>query len=164
MKELNLKSVAFRKKPNYVKGTSHKVFENLLNRDFSAPKKNLKWCTDFTYIRLSSGKMLYNCCILDLHDRSIMASKISTNITADLAIETLQDAIDTHKPSAGLIIHSDQGSQYTSKAFNDFCGSNKIKQSMSKAGCPYDNAPRSSFYGKLKIEHLNHYNVKSISI
>jgi len=100
MKELNLKSVAFRKKPSYVKGTSHKVFENLLKRDFVAPKKNLKWCTDFTYIRSASGKMLYNCCILDLHDRSIMASKISTNITADLAIQTLKDAIATHKPSA----------------------------------------------------------------
>ncbi len=163
MKELNLKSVAFRKKPSYVNGKPHKVFENLINRDFTAIKKNQKWCTDFTYIRSSSGKILYNCCILDLHDRSIMASKISTNITADLAIETLLEAITTQKPSAGLILHSDQGSQYTSKAFTDFCCSNKIKQSMSKAGCPYDNDPMELFYGKLKIEHLNHYNVKSIS-
>ncbi|MBU3210005.1 hypothetical protein KPL28_10260 [Clostridium algidicarnis] len=89
MKVLNLKSISFRKRPNYVKGTSHKVFKNLLNRDFTAPKKNLKWCTDFTYIHSSNGKMMYNCCILDLHDRSVMASKSSTNITADLAIETL---------------------------------------------------------------------------
>lgn len=163
MKELNLKSVAFRKKPNYVKGTPHKVFENLLNRDFTASQKNLKWCTDFTYIRSSSGKMLYNCCILDLHDRSIMASKISTNITSDLAIETLKEAITTHKPSSELILHSDQGSQYTSKAFTDFCSTNNVKQSMSKAGCPYDNAPMESFYGKLKNEHLNHYTIKNSS-
>ncbi len=163
MKELNIKSVAFRKKLNYVKGKPHKVFENLINRDFTATKKNQKWYTDFTYIRSSSGKMLYNCCILDSHDRSIMASKISTNITEDLAIETLQEAITTQKPSAGLILHSDQGSQYISKAFTDFCCSNKIKKSMSKAGCPYDNAPMESFYGKLKNEHLNHYNVKNIS-
>jgi len=156
MKELNIKSVAFRRKPNYSKGTPHKVFENLLNRDFTASKKNIKWCTDFTYIRSSSGKMLYNCWILDLHDRSIMASKISTNINADLAIKTLQDAIVTHKPFEELILHSDQGSQYTSKAFTDFCCANKIKWSMSKAGCPYANAPMRSFYGKLKNEHLNY--------
>lgn len=162
MKALNLKSISFRKRPNYVKGTSHKVFKNLLNRDFTAPKKNLKWCTDFTYIHSSNGKMMYNCCILDLHDRSVMASRSSTNITADLAIETLTEAIQTHKPTAGLMLHSDQGSQYTSKAFTTFCKSNKIQQSMSKAGCPYDNAPMESFYGKLKSEHLNHYNIKNI--
>jgi|GEM_PF-6183796 len=89
MKELELKFVAFRKKSIYVKGTSNKVFENLLKRDFVASKKNLKWCTDYIYIRYSFGNMLYNCCILDLHDRSIITSKVSTNITADLAIETL---------------------------------------------------------------------------
>jgi len=161
MRALNLKSISFRKKPNYVKGTPHKVFKNLLNRDFTASKKNLKWCTDFTYIHSSNGKMMYNCCILDLHDRSVMASKSSVNITADLAIETLNEAIQTHKPSEGLILHSDQGSQYTSKAFTAFCETNKIQQSMSKAGCPYDNAPMESFYGKLKSEHLCHYNIKN---
>ncbi|WP_354089654.1 DDE-type integrase/transposase/recombinase [Clostridium algidicarnis] len=54
---------------------------------------------------------MYNCCILDLHDRSVMASRSSTNITADLAIKTLTEAIQTHKPTAGLMLHSDQGSQ-----------------------------------------------------
>lgn len=92
-----------------------------------------------------------------------MASKCSTNITADLAIDTLREALQTHQPAPGLIIHSDQGSQYTSKAFIEFCDTNKIKQSMSKAGCPYDNAPMESFYGKLKSEHLNHYNIKDTS-
>ena len=116
MKELNLKSVSFRKRPNYVKGTSHKVFENILNRDFKVDSKNLKWCKDFTYIHSSNG----------------------------------------------LILHSDQRSQYTSKSFTSFCKSNQIQQSMSKAGCPYDNAPMESFYGKFKSEHLNHYTIKNI--
>ncbi len=162
MKELNLKSVSFRKRPNYVKGTSHKTFENLLKRDFKAGSKNLKWCTDFTYIHSSNGKMLYNCSILDLYDRSIVATKSSTNITAELAIETLAKALKTHNPSSGLILHSDQGSQYTSKDFTTFCKDNKVQQSMSKAGCPYDNAPMESFYGKFKSEHLNHYIIKNI--
>lgn len=86
MKELNLKSISFRKRPNYVKGNSHKVFVNLLNRDFKADSKNLNWYTDFTYIHSSNGKMLYNCSILDLYDRSIVATKSSNNITSELAI------------------------------------------------------------------------------
>jgi putative transposase len=120
MKELNIKSVSFRKRPNYVKGTSHKVFSNILNRNFTAVAKNLKWCTDFTYIHLSSGRIMYNCSILDLYDRGIVATRISSNITAELAIDTLSEAIANHKPPTGLIIHSDQGSQYTSKAFTSF--------------------------------------------
>ena len=162
MKELNLKSGSSRKRPNYVKGTSHKKFKNPLNREFKADSKNLKWCTDFTYIHSSNGKMLYNCSILDLYDRSIVATKSSTHITAELAIETLTEALKAHKPTRGLILHSDQGSQYTSKSFTTFCKENKIQQSMSKAGCPYDNAPMESFYGKFKSEHLNHYTIKNI--
>lgn len=160
MKELNIKSISFRKRPNYVKGTSHKVFSNIINRDFTATDKNLKWCTDFTYIHLTNGRMMYNCSILDLYDRSIVASKTSNNITAELAIDTLKEAISSHKPPSGLIIHSDQGSQYTSKAFTSFCEGENMQQSMSKAGCPYDNAPMESFFGKLKNEHINHYSIK----
>lgn len=161
MKELGLQSVVTKKKPAYVKGTIHKVFPNLLNRDFTASNKNKKWCTDFTYIRLSTGKMMYNCAILDLYDRSIVASKTDVNITSELAIATLEEALNAHKPPKGLIIHSDQGSQYTSNTFTGFCEKNKIKQSMSKAGCPYDNAAMESFYGKLKNEHINHYSIKN---
>ncbi|MBU3194927.1 DDE-type integrase/transposase/recombinase [Clostridium algidicarnis] len=65
--------------------------------------------------------MMYNCCILDLHDRSVMTSKSFINITADLAIEILTESIQTHKPTVGLMLHSDQGSQYISKAFTTFC-------------------------------------------
>lgn len=80
-----------------------------------------------------------------------MTSKISTNIVADLAIETLLKAITTHKPSVGLILHSDQCFQYTSKAFNDFCCSNKSKQFIIKDGCPHDNVLGHHFMGNLKM-------------
>ena len=60
MKYLNLKSIAFIKNPNYVRGTPNKVFDNLVNRDFTAVYKNMKWCMDFKYIRVSDGKILYN--------------------------------------------------------------------------------------------------------
>ena len=81
---------------------------------------------------LSDGKVRYNCSILDLHDRSIIASITDRNITSDLAIRTLQKALASQPKIKGeLILHSDQGSQFTSKAFVEFCESVHVTQSMS---------------------------------
>ena len=152
-KELKLKSVVMKKKPAYLKGTVHKVFPNLLNRDFKAKVPNSVWCTDFTYLNLSNGSKRYNCTILDLYDRSVVATLNGKELTSDLAIRTLKSALKNHKPSrTGLILHSDQGSQYTSKEFTEFCSKEKITQSMSKAGCPYDNAPMERYFNTFKNE------------
>ena len=67
-------SVSRKRKEKYEYGTAHKVFENKLNQDFSADKINQKWCTDFTYLFLTDGSKRYNCSIIDLHDRSVVAS------------------------------------------------------------------------------------------
>jgi transposase InsO family protein len=145
--ELGLTSIVRRKKPDYRKGKPHKVFDNLLKQDFTAEKINQKWCTDFTYLFLTDGSKRYNCSILDLHDRSIVASITDKNITADLAIRTVKKALESQPAiKKELILHSDQGSQYTSKEFVEFCKSAGITQSMSKAGCPYDNAPMERYY------------------
>ena len=64
--ELGLFSVTRRHKPGYRKGAAHKVFENLLKQNFTAPLPDKIWCTDFTYIPLSDSRMRYNCTILDL--------------------------------------------------------------------------------------------------
>ena len=159
MKELKIRSVVRRKKPKYVKGEAHKVFENKLNRNFTADEKNKKWCMDFTYVFLSDGSKRYNCSIIDLYDRSIVASITDRFITADLAIRTLERAIKAQKSidTTKLMIHSDQGSQYTSKEFTDFCASKGITQSMSKAGCPYDNAPIERYFNTLKNELIYLY-------
>lgn len=160
MKELGLKSVIMRKKPPYLKGTAHKVFPNLLNRDFCASKPNRIWCTDFTYMNLTNGDKRYNCTILDLYDRSVVATLNGKEITAELAVNTLKIALNRYKPSKeNLILHSDQGCQYTSKEFADFCKESQIIQSMSKAGCPYDNAPMERFYNTFKNEliYLFHF-------
>ena len=154
--ELGLYAIVRRKKPNYEKRNPHKVFENLINQNFSANEINQKWCTDFTYLFLTDGSKRYNCSILDLHDRSIVASITDKNITSDLAIRTLKKALESQpKIKDTLILHSDQGSQYTSKDFIDFCKSAGITQSMSKAGYPYDNAPMERYYNTLKNERIN---------
>lgn len=161
-KELALRSVVMRKKPAYLKGTVHKVFPNLLNREFKALTPNSVWCTDFTYLNLSNGSKRYNCSILDLYDRSIVATLNGKEITSDLAIRTLELALKYHKPSnSGLILHSDQGSQYSSKQFTEFCQDRKIAQSMSRAGCPYDNAPMERYFNTFKNELIHMFYFKT---
>lgn len=161
MKELGLCSVTRRKKPNYRKGTANKIFPNLLNQNFKTEKPNQIWCTDFTYLFLGNGTVRYNCTIIDLYDRSVVGSVNGDHITAELAIQTLKIALQRHKPDKGLILHSDQGSQFTSKEFNDFCKKEQVQQSMSRAGCPYDNAPMERYYNTLKNEHTNLFTYKT---
>lgn len=105
--------------------------------------------------------MRYNCTIIDLYDRSAVATLNGNHITAELAIKTLTIALKRYKPSKGIILHSDQGSQFTPKEFNDFCKKNYVQQSMSGAGCPYDNAPVERFYNTLKNEFFNLYSFRS---
>lgn len=99
------------------------------------------WCTDFTYLNLTNGSKRYNCTIIDLHDRFVVATLNAKEINSELAINTIKKAFAAQpRINAGLILHSDQGAQFTSKAFVDFCSEKNITQSMSKAGYPYDNA------------------------
>ncbi len=161
-KDLGLSSIIMRKKPRYIKGSSHKIFNNLIDRDFNVDRKNMAWCTDFTYMRDPNGKFRYNCAIIDLYDRSVIASKNSSYIDSNLAIQTLKMALEKEKHPKDVILHSDQGSQYTSWEFVDFCKNNKVKQSMSKSGCPYDNAPMERYYNTFKSSFYKIYKFDSI--
>ena len=126
--ELGLRSVVRPKKPDYEYGKPHKVFENKLKQDFTADAVNQKWCTDFTYLFLADHEVRYNCTIIDLYDRSVVASMTDRSITSDLAIRTLQKALDPQPQiKGGLILHSDQDSPYTSRAFVEFCGSSYVQ-------------------------------------
>ena len=154
MRELKLRSVVIPKKSRYRKGDCYKKFNNLLKQDFTAIRPNEKWCTDFTYLNLSDGAKRYNCSIIDLYDKSVLATLNSKRIDEELAIQTLQIALDRNPVKGKIILHSDQGSQYTSRAFTEFCEGKGIQQSMSKAGCPYDNSPMESFYGTFKSEFI----------
>lgn len=159
-RELQLFSIVRRKKPGYKKGVQHEIFPNLLRQDFIAEKPKKVWCTDFTYLPLSDGSMRYNCTIIDLFDRSVVASVTDRSITAQLAITALQTALNG-RSGAGILLHSDQGSQFASKNFTAYCKSQGILQSMSRAGCPYDNAPMERYFNTLKNEMIYHYSYRS---
>ena len=96
--------------------------------------------------------MHYNCTIIDLFDRSVIATISDNKLTTYLAIRTLKAGLkrQTGKIS-GLILHSDQGSQFTSREFKSFCQSVGVIQSMSRAGCPTDNAPTERFSTLLNL-------------
>ena len=93
-------------------------------------------------------------CLLD-RTKNLHQSDRLHFISDSLAIRTLDKALRSHRKSTnGLILHSDQGSPYTTKAFTDFCEEHALTQSMSKAGCPYDNAPMERYFNTLKNEEI----------
>lgn len=87
----------------------------------------------------------------------LWASVNASHITAQLAISALEKALQSEKPKKGLILHSDQGSQFTSWEFTHFCDTHRVIQSMSSAGCPYDHAPMERFYRTFKRELIDQH-------
>lgn len=125
MKQMGLQAIIMRKRPDYVYGLKHNIYDNLLKQDFTASPPNQKWCTDFKYLKLRDGRKRYNCSIIDLYDRSIVATLNGKSITTSLAVNTVKIALKRAGISGGLILHSDQGSQFASNQFMDFCKSNE---------------------------------------
>ena len=124
---------------------------NILNRDFEVPAKNTVWCGDITYIQTKEG-WLYLASYLDFFSRKIVGWQVSNRINENLVIDALDNAVNRENPPKGLLIHTDRGSQYTSRRFAKELESRDYRQSFSKKGCPYDNAVMESFYKTLKQE------------
>ncbi len=116
--QMGLRSIVRPKKPRTEPGKPHRVSEDELKQDFHADKPDQKWCTDLTYLFLKDGDVLYNCTIIDLHDRSVVASMTDCHITSDLAIRTLQRASGSKRPAKdSLILHSDYAEEKTMLKF-----------------------------------------------
>ena len=135
---------------------------NLLKRNFYAEFPNQKWSTDITYL-IYKGKRMYLSSIMDLNTRNIIAYKISKRMDNKLVIDTLNEAIRKQKDVSGVILHSDQGFQYTSYEYKAICEANGIIISMSPKGSPVDNSPIESFHSNLKRETLHSYNITSLN-
>lgn len=150
MRKYGLLSVIRRKKYRNYGEYLHK-YPNLLNRDFSAERPNQKWVTDISYIHTKQG-VLYLSVIRDLYDNSIVAYKTGTEQNINLVLSTITEAKKKEKITAELQLHSDQGFQYTSKAYFKLTQSYGITPSMSRRGNPYDNALAENFFSILKTE------------
>ena len=127
------------------------VAENLLNRKFNVAAANMVWISDITYVATSQG-WLYLCVVIDLYSRKVVGWSMSSRMKTDLVLQALMMGLMRRNPPAGLIFHSDRGSQYCSHAFRKLLGRHSICQSMSRKGDCWDNAPCESYFKTLKIE------------
>jgi putative transposase len=158
MRKQSIRSVA-RKLVPYRKveelGTYHR-YANVLERDFTATLPNQKWVTDITYIHTQTGWTFLSI-IKDLFDGFIVGSVLHERNDIALVTQTLRQAKENEKVTAGLILHSDQGHQYTSQTYHDILVKEyHITPSMSRRGNCWDNAPAENFFSHLKEEYLRH--------
>ena len=135
--------------------------DDLLKRDFSADKPFDKCVTDITEVKGSDGK-LYVSVIFDRFDNEAIGLALRTNMKAGLCVETLESAYKAHPELRGAIIHSDRGSQYTSRSYRHWINYYDIRQSMNSAGgrC-HDNAKCESMWARMKSELFYDRGLKS---
>ena len=136
------------------------VAPNLLARDFTTSKPNEVWVSDITYVWTTEG-WLYLAVILDLFSRQVVGWSMNNRITKNLVMKALRMAYWRRRPGAGTVFHSDRGSQYCSKAFQNLLKSYNMKSSMSRKGDCWDNAVAESFFGSLKTERVFLTNYKA---
>lgn len=155
MNKLGIKSIVCKKFRPY--SSKHKVEnrENIINRDFTTTAINQKWVTDITYIHTIKDGWCYLASVMDLNSRKIVGYSMSKNMDTTMALKAVDNAYKLQKPSDGLILHSDLGSQYTSYDFGEYVKNHKIVHSFSGKGNPYDNACIESFHSVLKKEEVN---------
>lgn len=124
---------------------------NLLNQDFSSPAPDRKWVSDITYIDTAEG-WLYLASVLDLFSRRVVGWAMDEHMEASLVQQAWHMAVTQRHPSANLLHHSDQGSQYTSEMYQQSLAAYHCQVSMSRTGNCFDNAAMESFFSTLKIE------------
>lgn len=129
------------------------VFDNSLNREFKALGPRMALMTDITYISKEDG-FCYLSTIIDGYTKQILSYVLSDSLELDFVLETIEILMKTHgeELTKDTIIHSDQGSHYTSYKFIDVLKDNELRQSMSRRGNCWDNAPQESFFGHMKSE------------
>ena len=129
------------------------VSANVLQRQFNPARPNQAWVCDITYIRTRSGWM-YLAVVLDLYARKVVGWAMAAQMPASLVCQALQLAITQRKPAAGLIVHSDRGSQYASAAYQALLARHSLVGSMSRKANCWDNAVMERFFLSLKMERV----------
>ena len=132
------------------------IAPNVLDRAFTATAPNQKWVADFTYLWTSEG-WLYVAAVLDLFSRRVVGWSMQTAMTSQLVTDAMMMAVWRRGPAPTLLHHSDQGSQYTSEAFQRQLESLGVTCSMSRSGNVWDNAVMESFFSTLKTERTNRH-------
>ena len=127
---------------------------DLLGRSFWAEQPNEKWCGDITYVKTWKG-WGYDATVIDLYSRKVIGYAVADHMKTSLVIAALDMALDRRRPPAGVIFHSDRGTQYTSKEFADYCAKHRVRRSLGRTGICYDNAVAETTFASYKKELIH---------
>lgn len=162
MKQLNLNSTQ-QKTHRYRKANKlHVAIDNHLDRAFNPAKPNQVWCSDVTYI-WSGTRWVYLAVVLDLYARKPVGWAMSTSPDSQLTTRALTRAYEVRGKPEGVMIHTDQGSHYTSTQFRQFTWRYRMQHSMSRRGNCWDNAPMERFFRSLKSEWMPVFGYRSLA-
>ena len=154
MRGLNIASHRrYRRHKGFAGGDLHCVAENRLARQFDPALPKIRWVTDFTYVRTQEG-WLYATVVMDLFSRRVIGWSLSSRATSEAVMDALLMAIWRRQPKTPVLVHSDQGAQYTSRDWLDLLKAHRLEVSMSRRGNCHDNAVAESFFSSMKLERI----------
>ena len=153
MRQEGLRAQVGYRRRAYRYGRPAVVATNRLEQNFDVEAPNRVWVTDITYIITHEG-WLYLAVVLDLFSRQVVGWSMNSRMDRELAINALLMAVWRRNPTSPVIVHSDQGSQYSSHDWQAFLKANNLEASMSRRGNCYDNAVAESFFQLLKRERI----------
>ncbi|ENL1645244.1 IS3 family transposase [Klebsiella michiganensis] len=153
MKRVGIKAQVGYRSPRARKGEASIVSPNRLQRQFNPDAPDERWVTDITYIRTHEG-WLYLAVVVDLFSRKIIGWSMQSRMTKDIVLNALLMAVWRRNPEKQVLVHSDQGSQYTSHEWQSFLKSHGLEGSISRRGNCHDNAVAESFFQLLKRERI----------
>lgn len=153
MRDHNIRALRGYKAPRVIHGRPSIIASNKLERAFSVEIPDRAWVTDITYIRTWQG-WLYLAVVVDLYSRKVVGWSMKPTLARDIVLDALVMAVWRRKPRHRVLIHSDQGSQYSSDDWLRFCRHHNLEPSMSRRGNCWDNAVAESFFSSLKKERI----------
>ena len=153
MRQEGIKAQVGYRKPRHRSSIEHIVTPNKLQREFNPDSPDMAWVTDITYIRTHEG-WLYLAVVVDLFSRRVIGWSMQSLMTKQIVLDALLMAVWRRKPKNCVLVHSDQGSQYTSYDWQSFLKEHGLEGSMSRRGNCHDNAVAESFFQLLKRERI----------
>ena len=145
--------IGYKRRPGSYGGKPSVVVDNTLDRQFDVEAPDRVWVTDITYIRTQQG-FAYLAVVIDLYSRRVIGWSMQSRQTTDVVLQALLMAVWRRKPKAKVLIHSDQGSQFTRMDWAAFLRAHNLEHSMSRRGNRHDNAVAESFFNLLKRERI----------
>ncbi len=152
--------IGYKRRPGSYGGKPSVVVDNTLDRQFDVDAPDSAWVTDITYIRTLEG-FVYLAVVIDLYSRRVIGWSLQSRQTTDVVLQALLMAVWRRKPRNRVLIHSDQGSQFTSMDWASFLKAHNLEHSMSRRGNCHDNAVVESFFNLLKRERIKRRMYKS---